>query len=527
MIFPRKSRKEIAPAAWWQAPNQQKATKGNVILIALLAGSVGGVLGVNASGGDIFHRVQLVSSTSTIERAPDSVAGIAQRVLPSVVSISTRTLTGGGTGSGFIIDSSGYILTNNHVISEAAQSGGSIQVSLNDGTFYSAKVIGRDASYDLAVLKITASGLKALQFGDSDSIAVGDSVIAIGSPLGLTGTVTTGIISAKNRAVTAGESNSESSFINALQTDAAINPGNSGGPLVDATGAVIGVNSAIASLGTTSQIGSIGLGFAIPINQARKTADQLISLGLKPVLIKTVSVGNIGGPEAAARDARYEALNTAADELGAVAVLLGHTLDDQAETVLLGLARGSGARSLQAMASASGRYLRPMLAITRQTTEAFCTDSELGFWQDPMNQDERYARVRVRKNLLPALEAELGPGVASALARTADQFREDEEVLSALAESAYSELVSADSKSLSLPVDGFKNLPLALRHRVLASCLEVLAAPTFARVHILAVDELVDRWHGQKPLTLPGVRVERLGDRITLTTTKTLKPGAC
>jgi len=260
---------------------------------------------------------------------------------------------------------------------------------------------------------------------------------------------------------------------------------------------------------------------------AAKAADQLISLGLDPVLIKTVSVGNIGGPEAAARDARYEALNTAADELGAVAVLLGHTLDDQAETVLLGLARGSGARSLQAMASASGRYLRPMLAITRQTTEAFCTDSELGFWQDPMNQDERYARVRVRKNLLPALEAELGPGVASALARTADQFREDEEVLSALAESAYSELVSADSKSLSLPVDGFKNLPLALRHRVLASCLEVLAAPTFARVHILAVDELVDRWHGQKPLTLPGVRVERLGDRITLTTTKTLKPGAC
>ena len=290
MIFPKKSRIQEAPVAWWQPPAQKKSSKGNVILIALLAGSVGGILGVNASGGDIFNRVQLVSSTSTIERAPDSVAGIAQRVLPSVVSISTRTLNGSGTGSGFVIDSNGYILTNNHVISNAAQSGGSIQVSLNDGSFYSAKIIGRDASYDLAVLKINASGLKALQFGDSDKIAVGDSVIAIGSPLGLTGTVTTGIISAKNRAVTAGESSNESSFINALQTDAAINPGNSGGPLVDATGAVIGVNSAIASLGSDSQVGSIGLGFAIPINQARKTAEQLIKNGVATYPVVGVSL---------------------------------------------------------------------------------------------------------------------------------------------------------------------------------------------------------------------------------------------
>jgi len=290
MIFPRNKKNQAAPAAWWQSPAPAKSGKGTVALIAVLAGSVGGFLGVNAAGGDFFNRVQLVSSTSTIQRAPDSVAGIAQRVLPSVVSISTRSISGGGTGSGFVIDSNGYILTNNHVISKAAQTGGSIQVSLSDGSFYSAKVIGRDASYDLAVLKITASGLKALQFGDSDTIAVGDLVIAIGSPLGLTGTVTTGIISAKNRAVTAGESNSESSFINALQTDAAINPGNSGGPLVDATGAVIGVNSAIASLGTTSQLGSIGLGFAIPINQARKTADQLIKNGKATYPVLGVSI---------------------------------------------------------------------------------------------------------------------------------------------------------------------------------------------------------------------------------------------
>jgi putative serine protease PepD len=152
---------------------------------------------------------------------------------------------------------------------------------LNDGREFAAKILGRDESYDLAVLKISATGLMALQFGDSDKVQVGDPVIAIGSPLGLSGTVTQGIISAKNRPVTAGDRDSSTSFISALQTDAAINPGNSGGPLVDATGAVIGVNSAIASLGSTgsAQSGSIGLGFAIPINQARKTADQLIRDG--------------------------------------------------------------------------------------------------------------------------------------------------------------------------------------------------------------------------------------------------------
>jgi len=290
MIFPRKKKNESAPSAWWQPPAASKSAKGNIIVIAVLAGSLGGFLGVNAAGGSLFHNVNLVSSTSTIERAPDSVAGIAHRVLPSVVSISTTSNNGGESGSGFIIDSSGYILTNNHVISDAVLSGGKIQVSLNDGSSYTGKVIGRDASFDLAVLKIDAVNLKALQLGDSDKIVVGDAVIAIGSPLGLTGTVTTGIISAKDRAVTTGDSAAESSYINALQTDAAINPGNSGGPLVDATGAVIGINSAIASLGSTSQTGSIGLGFAIPINQARKIADQLIKYGVATYPIIGVSL---------------------------------------------------------------------------------------------------------------------------------------------------------------------------------------------------------------------------------------------
>ena len=278
MIFPRPKKTDVS-TPWWETNRASKTTGSKVFVVALLAGSVGGFLGVNANEVTFLRHANLVSSSSTIERAPDSVAGIAQRVLPSVVSIATRTSNGGGTGSGFVINSSGYILTNNHVIAPVASGGGTLRVTLNNGDVYDATIIGRDASYDLAVIKIAANNLTALQFGDSDKVAVGDPVIAIGSPLGLSGTVTLGIISAKNRPVTTGESAADSSFINALQTDAAINPGNSGGPLVDSTGAVIGVNSAIASLGSTSQTGSIGLGFAIPINQARTTANQLIKTG--------------------------------------------------------------------------------------------------------------------------------------------------------------------------------------------------------------------------------------------------------
>lgn len=285
-----------AGGPWWVAPSNtglgRKISLRSAIIYAIIIGVVAGAFGASSSGSLFGHSVSLVKSTSTIERPVGSVAEIAQRVLPSVVSIEARSSDGGATGSGFVIDSSGYILTNNHVIASSVASGGDITVRLNNGSSYDATVVGRDSSYDLAVLKIAASALKALQFGDSDKVAVGDSVIAIGSPLGLSGTVTLGIISAKDRAVTAGESSTENSFINALQTDAAINPGNSGGPLVDATGAVIGVNSAIASLGSSfnSQTGSIGLGFAIPINQARKTADQLIKNGKATYPVIGVSV---------------------------------------------------------------------------------------------------------------------------------------------------------------------------------------------------------------------------------------------
>jgi len=281
---------------WWiPASKNGKSnliTRSNAILLAFVAGLVGSIFGASSSGSLFGNSINLSRTSDSVERAPGSVADIAKRVIPSVVSIESGSRNSGSTGTGFVIASTGYILTNNHVISEAVERQGSIEVTLNSGQKYSAKVVGRDSSYDLAVLKIAATGLTALQFGDSDNVAVGDSVIAIGSPLGLSGTVTLGIISAKNRAVTAGDSGSENSFINALQTDAAINPGNSGGPLVDSTGAVIGVNSAIATLGSSfgAQSGSIGLGFAIPINQARKTADQLIKNGKATYPVLGVSI---------------------------------------------------------------------------------------------------------------------------------------------------------------------------------------------------------------------------------------------
>jgi putative serine protease PepD len=297
---------------WWvpsSAHGKAKfVTRSNALLMAGIAGLVGALFGASSSGSLFGHEIKLTSVTSSIERPPGSVADIAQRVLPSVVSISARGARGGGTGTGFVIDSTGFILTNNHVISDAAVDGGRIEVQLNDGTTLAATIVGRDSAYDLAVLKVDRTGLTALTFGDSDQVAVGDAVIAIGSPLGLSGTVTLGIVSAKDRAVTAGEDAGDNSYINAIQTDAAINPGNSGGPLVNSAGAVIGVNSAIATLGTSflsSQSGSIGLGFAIPINQARKTAEQLIKTGKATYPVVGISVDmQYAGDGAKIADAR-------------------------------------------------------------------------------------------------------------------------------------------------------------------------------------------------------------------------------
>ena len=282
---------------WWQPSGQarqiqivEKRSNSSffvlVVIVALVAGGIGASIGRNTSTN---LGANLVDTKNIVERAPDSIAALAARVIPAVVSISVKAPTGSDTGSGFFLDSNGLILTNNHVVEPGAVSG-TITVELSDGKKYPAKLIGRDNSYDLAVLKIDVTSAPTLQLGNSDLVQVGDAVIAIGSPLGLSGTVTSGIISSKNRAVTTGNGSGETSFINAIQTDAAINPGNSGGPLVDATGAVIGVNSAIATLGSGTQSGSIGLGFAIPINQAKKTVEQLIKTGSATYPIMGISV---------------------------------------------------------------------------------------------------------------------------------------------------------------------------------------------------------------------------------------------
>ncbi|HEX5535470.1 MAG TPA: trypsin-like peptidase domain-containing protein [Actinomycetales bacterium] len=246
------------------------------LVLALLAGFTGGWL-ANRRGAGAITMVEPGSQSTT--RPTDSVAGVAAKVLPSVVSIETRSPRGQGTGSGFVLRQDGYILTNNHVVADAA-TGGQIQVLYADGGQESAKIVGRTTSYDLAVLKVNRSDVPALELGDSSAVVVGDPVIAVGAPLGLESTVTSGIISALNRPVAAGQGQ-DSAFINAIQTDAAINPGNSGGPLVDAQGRVIGINSAIARApGTTgSSGGNIGLGFAIPSAQAGRTAQQLIEEG--------------------------------------------------------------------------------------------------------------------------------------------------------------------------------------------------------------------------------------------------------
>ncbi|MEV4565219.1 tRNA lysidine(34) synthetase TilS [Nonomuraea sp. NPDC049419] len=230
-------------------------------------------------------------------------------------------------------------------------------------------------------------------------------------------------------------------------------------------------------------------------------------MGLDPSEVLTVTVGTEGGPEAAAREARYAALTEAAERLRAAAVLLGHTRDDQAETVLLGLARGSGTRSLSGMASVTGIYRRPLLNIPRATTVAACSALALRPWDDPHNEDPRFTRVRVRRRVLPVLEAELGPGVAEALARTAAMAREDADALDEWADSAYENCALSDiGGSVRLPVAELEKLPGAVRRRMVRRAAIAAGAPSGAlsATHVLAVDRLVTHWHGQKAVDLPG-----------------------
>ena len=265
-------------------------------------------------------------------------------------------------------------------------------------------------------------------------------------------------------------------------------------------------------------------------DRAAEVAATLRALSLDPVRAVAVTVGGDGGPEAAARTARYAALEQAAADLGAAAVLLGHTLDDQAETVLLGLARGSGARSLAGMAPRRGIFLRPLLGVRRQATAGACAALGLDPWADPHNDDRRFARVRVRLDALPALEAALGPGVAEALARTAGQLRDDAEVLekmAALEQTALLEkmalleqtavLENIGSEERTVTAADLAGLPGAVRSRVLRSAALAAGCPAGAltSAHVTRMEELVTNWHGQRWIDLPGgVRASRRSGEI-------------
>ncbi len=229
------------------------------------------------------------TNKTAIEIGSNSInaKSVSALVTPSVVSIAVKATSGSGTGSGSIYatnSTSSYIITNNHVI-ESAVNSGTIRVEFADGSDISATIVGRDRVYDIAVLLVKKGNLPVISLGDSSKVSVGDEVLAIGSPLGLANTVTQGIVSALNRPVTAGSADSVS-YVNAIQTDAAINPGNSGGALVDTQGRIIGVNSAIATLSSGGTSGSIGLGFSIPINEAKRVIEEIIATGksTRPVL---------------------------------------------------------------------------------------------------------------------------------------------------------------------------------------------------------------------------------------------------
>ncbi|MFC8591810.1 S1C family serine protease [Streptomyces atroolivaceus] len=292
----------------WGAPGQQplshpgpgqgtdtrprRSRRGQILvgaaLLALVAGGIGGGIGAYVERNGGLTTVELPQSgRDDGGRAPDSIAGIASSALPSVVTLHVSGSGESGTGTGFVLDGKGHILTNNHVVAPAGSTG-DITVTFSSGESAPAEIIGKDSGYDLAVVKVTGvSGLKPLPLGNSDNVRVGDPVVAIGAPFDLSNTVTSGIISAKQRPITAGGEKGDGtdvSYVDALQTDAPINPGNSGGPLVDAEARVIGINSAIRAADSGSgleggQSGSIGLGFAIPINQGKRVAEELINTG--------------------------------------------------------------------------------------------------------------------------------------------------------------------------------------------------------------------------------------------------------
>ncbi len=339
--------KSVEPEARWSRP----------ILAAVIAGLIAGFLG-GAAG---YHLAATVANNSgtytnltsvhgdTSPRPDGSIASIAKNVLPVVVSIGVSSASGEGTGSGFVIKTTNtwsYVLTNNHVVMGAG-SAARITVHFQNQKSIGATIVGRDPSYDLAVLKISAGNLPVATLGNSDDVVVGDTAIAFGSPLGLSGTVTSGIISALNRPVTAGSS-TDSSFINAIQTDAAINPGNSGGPLVNARGQVIGINSAIATLGSSSlggESGSIGLGFSIPINEAKRVATELMRTGSSthPIIGISVDMRYTGvGAKVSEITPGGPAANTDLKPGDVITAIDGDLVNDGTELIVKIRARNSG-----------------------------------------------------------------------------------------------------------------------------------------------------------------------------------------
>jgi len=247
--------------------------------------------------------------------------------------------------------------------------------------------------------------------------------------------------------------------------------------------------------------------------QARKVINQLERIGFTEVISQEVDVDQSSGLESGARDARYAVLHAIADQRGAVQIYLGHTRDDQAESVLLGLARGSGARSLSGMATVNGKIIRPLLSVTREVTEQACKDLGLDAWNDPHNFNTEFARVRVRTQVLPVMEKEIGPGVAEALARTAALLRDDADALDALTDQ------SAQGQDLaSLDIEFLAGLPKAVRTRLIRRAIYAQGAPkgSLTADHVSAVEALVTSWHGQGEISLPGgVKVARISGRLS------------
>ncbi|WP_106181566.1 S1C family serine protease [Prauserella shujinwangii] len=252
-------------------------------VVALLVGAAGGFVGwgLANAGNSLTGELNIAEAQAGKERPAGSIADIARRVSPAVVSIEVKSGQSGGVGSGVVIDPEGYVVTNHHVVSQAARDDAAgITAVFIDGTRAEARIVGTDPKTDLAVLKVNVSNPVAIEVGRSADLAPGDAVVAVGSPFGLENTVTEGIVSALNRPVTApGENGEPPITYDAIQTDAAINPGNSGGALVDSTGALVGINSLIRTVGTGGEGGSIGLGFAIPVDQVVRISEALIADG--------------------------------------------------------------------------------------------------------------------------------------------------------------------------------------------------------------------------------------------------------